>query len=261
MLITEWCFTIMNHVQTNSKISKASYAKSIYDSPELLNFYIKKAILEHLSNEIIQKAKLGKTEMIIDRSEHVRLKHGDVVLKWFYAIDDLCASNPYSKEVISELVAHGFKIDIVVNWAENKELTNALLNNDLTREMLRQYGDILIKLKISWHELDTSKNNQNVSNLCVKASKALKLSDKFHKEKHNKVLSILYRYVDKGKSVIWTKNTLRNNDSFHAYEFFLILKDTIFPDDLYSKKLRKLLYRHDFRLIQLSRESIKITHS
>ena len=104
-------------------------------------------------------------------------------------------------------------------------------------------------------------DNPNISNLCIKASKALKLSDKFHKEKHNEVLSILYRYVDKGKTVIWTKNTLRNNDSFHAYEFFLILKDTIFPYDLYSKNLRKLLYQHDFRLIQLSHESIKITHS
>ena len=256
----------MNHVQNNSKNAKRSdsYAKSIYDSPDLLNFYIKKTMLEYLSDEIIKKAKLGKTEIVIDRSEHVRLKHGDVFLKWFHVIDDLCASNPYSKEVISELVAHGFKIDIFVHWHENKELTTALLNNDLTREMLRQCGDKLIQLKISWGglpDLDISKNNQNVSNLCVKASKALKLSDKFHKEKHDKVLSILYRYVDKGKSVIWTKNTLRNNDSFYAYEFFLILKDTIFPDDLYSKKLRKLLYQHDFRLIQLSHTSVKITHS
>ena len=257
----------MNHIQNNSKNSEAtqqhsvSNTKSIYDSPELFNFYIKRAILEYLSDEIIQKAKLGKTEIVIDRSEHIRLKHGDVFLKWFHVPDDLCASNPYSKEVISELVAHDFKIDIVVHWRENKELTNALLNNDLTREMLRKCGDNKIQLKISWHNLDISKNNQNVSNLCVKASKALKLSDKFHKEKHNKVLSILYRYVDKGKTVIWTRNTLRNNNSFHAYEFFLILKDTIFPDDLYSKKLRKLLYQHDFRLIQLSRESIKITHS
>lgn len=248
-------------MQNNSKNAKRSDAKSIYDSPELLNFYIKKTILEYLSDEIIKKAKLGKTEIVIDRSEHVRLKHDDVVLKWFYVVDDLCASNPYSKEVISELVAHAFKIDIVVNRAENKELTNALLNNDLTREMLRQCGDNIIQLKISWHDLDISKSNQNVSNLCVKASKALKLSDKFHKEKHNQVLSILYRYVDKGKTVIWTKNTLRNNESFYVHEFFLILENTIFPRDLYSKKLRKLLYQHDFRLIQLSRESIKITHS
>ena len=247
-------------MQNNSKNAKRSDAKSIYDSPELLNFYIKKTILEYLSDEIIKKAKLGKTEIVIDRSEHVRLKHDDVVLKWFYVIDDLCASNPYSKEVISELVAHGFKIDIVVNRAENKELTNALLNNDFTMDMLRQCGDSLIQLKISWGELKNL-DNPNISNLCIKASKALKLSDKFHKEKHNEVLSILYRYVDKGKTVIWTKNTLRNNDSFHAYEFFLILKDTIFPYDLYSKNLRKLLYQHDFRLIQLSRESIKITHS
>ena len=155
---------------------------------------------------------------------------------------------------------NGFKIDIVVHWYENKELTNALLNNDFTMDMLRQCGDSLIQLKISWGELKNL-DNPNISNLCIKASKALKSSDKFHKEKHNEVLSILYRYVDKGKTVIWTKNTLRNNDSFHAYEFFLILKDTIFPYDLYSKNLRKLLYQHDFRLIQLSHESIKITHS
>ena len=247
-------------MQNNSKNAKRSDAKSIYDSPELLNFYIKKTILEYLSDEIIKKAKLGKTKIVIDRSEHVRLKHDDVVLKWFYVVDDLCASNPYSKEVISELVAHGFKINIVVNRIENKELTNALLNNDFTMDMLRQCGDSLIQLKISWGELKNL-DNPNISNLCITASKALKLSDKFHKEKHNKVLSILYRYVDKGKTVIWTKNTLRNNDSFYPYEFFLILKDTIFPDDLYSKKLRKLLYQHDFRLIQLSHESIKITHS
>ena len=249
-------------MQNNSKNAKRSdsNAKSIYDSPELLNFYIKKAILEYLSDKIIQKAKLGKTEIVIDRVEHIRLKHDDVFLKWLHVIDDLCTSDPHSKEVISELVAHGFKINIVVNRAENKELTNALLNNDFTSDMLRQCGDSLIQLKISWGELKNL-DNTNISNLCIKASKALKLSDKFHKEKHNKVLSILYRYVDKGKTVIWTKNTLRNNDSFYAYEFFLILKDTIFPRDLYSKKLRKLLYRHDFRLIQLSCESIKITHS
>ena len=256
----------MNHIQNNSRNAKRndSYIESIYDSPELLNFYIKKAMLEYLNDEIIQKAKLGKTEMIIDRAAHVRLKHDDVVLKWFHVVDDLCASNPYSKEVISELVAYGFKIDIVVHWNENKELTNALLNNDLTKEMLRKCGDSTIQLKISWSELldlDISKNNQNVSNLCINATKALKLSDKFHKEKHDKVLSILYRYVDKGKSVIWTKNTLRNNESFYVHEFFLILENTIFPRDLYSKKLRKLLYQHDFRLIQLSRKSIKITHS
>ena len=182
----------MNHMQNNSKNAKRSDAKSIYDSPELLNFYIKKTILEYLSDEIIKKAKLGKTEIVIDRSEHVRLKHDDVVLKWFYVIDDLCASNPYSKEVISELVAHGFKIDIVVNRAENKELTNALLNNDFTMDMLRQCGDSLIQLKISWGELKNL-DNPNISNLCIKASKALKLSDKFHKEKHNEFLSILYR--------------------------------------------------------------------
>ena len=71
-------------MQNNSKNAKRSDAKSIYDSPELLNFYIKKTILEYLSDEIIKKAKLGKTEIVIDRSEHVRLKHDDVVLKWFY---------------------------------------------------------------------------------------------------------------------------------------------------------------------------------
>lgn len=32
----------MNHVQNNSKKAKRSDVKSIYDSPELLNFYIKK---------------------------------------------------------------------------------------------------------------------------------------------------------------------------------------------------------------------------
>lgn len=35
-------------------------------------------MLEYLSDEIIKQAKLGKTEIVIDRSEHVRLKHNDI---------------------------------------------------------------------------------------------------------------------------------------------------------------------------------------